>query len=205
MLYFGMLYFLMLCYVTLCLVMLCYDLVFYVFVYVRLCFYVILCYVVLHFVFFCYVTLLFIMLCYGKALGLGKKNLAYRRQRISKPMRIDWNPWNPPQTFVQKILISWYPEWVNCKVFLNLNQSIERKFKNLPLEKCRFITDIKTMFWDTAQYFHSKQLKHSFEKIFSLKLGQVGCKRQKKYFQINIVTCLFMPASPNLLVQLRYF
>ena len=57
----------------------------------------------------------------------------------------------------------------------------------------------------TAQYFHSKQLKYSVEKIFSLKFGQVGCKRPKSYFQINIMTCLFMPASPNLLVHLSYF
>ena len=44
-------------------------------------------------------------------------------------------------------------------VFFNLNQSIEQKIKNLQCEKCRFITDIKITFWDTAKYFHSKHLK----------------------------------------------
>ena len=34
------------------------------------------------------------------------------------------------------------------------------------VEQC---ADIKIKFWDTAQYFHSKQPNYSFEKIFSLK------------------------------------
>ena len=51
----------------------------------------------------------------------------------------------------------------NARVFFNLNQSIEQKVKNLQLEKCRYIKD-KT-FWDTAQYFHSEQLRKLFEKI----------------------------------------
>ena len=106
----------------------------------------------------------------------------------------------PLQTFVPQILVSWYPEWANCKGFWNLNQSIEQKVKNLQLEKCRYIKDIKIMFWDTEQYFHSKQLRKSFEKICSLKFVQVGYKRQNSFFQINIVTCSFMPASPNLLL-----
>ena len=38
------------------------------------------------------------------------------------------------------------------------------------------------MFWDTAQYFHSKQLKYSLEKICSLKFGMVECTRRKKLF-----------------------
>ena len=36
------------------------------------------------------------------------------------------------------------------------------------------------MFWDTAQYFHSKTLRKSVEKIFSLKFVQVGYKRPQK-------------------------
>jgi hypothetical protein len=84
-----------------------------------------------------------------------------------------------------------------ARVFWNLNQSIEQKVKNLQLEKCRYIKEIKITFWDTAQYFHSKQLRKSFEKIFSLKCVQVENKRPKSCFQINIVTYSFMPASLN--------
>ena len=65
----------------------------------------------------------------------------------------------PPQTFVPKI---WYLGISNlpfARVFLNLNQSIEHRIENFQLEKCRYITDIKIKFWDTAQYFHSKKLK----------------------------------------------
>ena len=112
----------------------------------------------------------------------------------------------PTTTFVPKILVSWFTEWVNCKGFLE-PKSIhwKKKQKNLKLEKWSYITDIKITFWETAQYIHSKQLEYSFEKIFSLIFGQIGCKRQKSYFQTNIVTCLFIPTSPNLLVQLSYF
>ena len=103
---------------------------------------------------------------------------------------------------------SWYlgiQNWPIARVFWNLNQSIEQKVKNLQLEKCRYIKDIKITFWDTAQYFHSKQLRKSFEKKISLKFVQGGYKRQTSFFQINIVTCSFMPASLNLQVQLSYF
>ena len=61
----------------------------------------------------------------------------------------------PTQTFVPKIFVSWYLGIRNGSIargFWNLNQSIEQKIKNLKLEKCRYITDIKIMFWDTAQY-----------------------------------------------------
>ena len=88
----------------------------------------------------------------------------------------------PPKLLSQK---SWYLGIRNgsiTRVFWNLNQSIAQKIKNLQLEKFIYITDIKIMFCNTAQYFHSKQLKYSFEKIFSMKFGQVGCKRQKKSF-----------------------
>jgi hypothetical protein len=61
-----------------------------------------------------------------------------------------------------------------ARAFWNLNQSIEQKVKNLQLEKCSYIKDIEITFWNTAQYFHSKQLRKSFEKIFSLNLVQVG-------------------------------
>ena len=58
---------------------------------------------------------------------------------------------------------------------------------------CRYNTDINITIWDTAQYFHSKQLlKKSFEKICPLIFVQVGCKSQKSYFQI---TWSFMPAG----------
>ena len=79
--------------------------------------------------------------------------------------------------------------------------------KNLKLAigKCIYITDIKTTFWDTAQYFHSKQLRKSFEKIFSLKFVKVGYKRPNSFFQKNIVTCSLVPALLNLQVQLSYF
>ena len=43
--------------------------------------------------------------------------------------------------------------------FWNLNQSIEQKIKNLLLEKFRNIKDIQITFWDTAECFHSKQLR----------------------------------------------
>ena len=111
---------------------------------------------------------------------------------------------NHPQLLSQK---SWYLGIQNGPVargFWNLNQSIEQKVKNLQLEKCWYIQDIKITFWDTAQYFHSKQLIKSVEKIFLLKFVHVWNKRQKKKFQTNIVTCSFMPASLNLQVQLSY-
>ena len=118
---------------------------------------------------------------------------------------LDWNPRNHPKLLSQK---SWHLGIRNgpiARVFWNLNQSIEQKVKNLQLEKCRYIKDIKIMFWDTAEYFHSKQLRKSFEKIFSLKFVQVGYKRQNSFFLLYIVTCSFIPASLNLLVQLSYF
>ena len=119
-------------------------------------------------------------------------------------MRLYWNPRNHPKLLSQK---SWYLGIQNGPIargFWNLNQSIEQKVKNLQLEKCRYIKDIKITFWDTAQYFHSKQLIKSVEKIFLLKFVHVWNKRPKKYFQTNIVTCSFMPASLNLQVQLSY-
>ena len=73
------------------------------------------------------------------------------------------------------------------------------------MEKCIFMKDIKITFWDTVQYFHTKKLRKSFLKILSLKFVQAGYKRQKVFFFFNIVTWSFMPASPNLLVQLSYF
>ena len=78
-----------------------------------------------------------------------------------------------------------------ARAFWNLNQSIEQKVKNLQLEKCRYIKDIKITFWDTAQYFHSKQLRKSFEKIFSLKFVQVGYKRPKSFFSNKYCDLLF--------------
>ena len=111
---------------------------------------------------------------------------------------------NHPKLLSQK---SWYLGIQNGPIargFWNLNQSIEQKVKNLQLEKCRYIKDIKITFWDTAQYFHSKQLIKSVEKIFLLKFVHVWNKRPKFFFQTNIVTCSFMPASLNLQVQLSY-
>ena len=103
----------------------------------------------------------------------------------------------PPQTFVPK---SWYLGIQNGlipRVFWNLNQSIEQKIKNLQLKKCRYITNIKITFLDTSQYFHSKQLTYSFEKIFSLKLGQVVTKSEK----LNKSIKLDLPSCPlNLLI-----
>ena len=49
----------------------------------------------------------------------------------------------PPLTFVPTIVVSWYPEWANCKGFWNLNQSIKQKIKKLQMEKCRYIRNIK--------------------------------------------------------------
>ena len=44
----------------------------------------------------------------------------------------------------------------------------------MQLEKCKYIKDKKKiMFWDTAQYFHSKQLIKSVEKICLLKFFNV--------------------------------
>ena len=80
---------------------------------------------------------------------------------------------NHPKLVSQK---SWYLGIQNGPIargFWNLNQSIEQKVKNLQLEKCRYIKDIKITFWDTAQYFHSKQLIKSVEKIFLLKFVHV--------------------------------
>ena len=114
------------------------------------------------------------------------------------------NPRNHTKLLSQK---SWHLGIRNGPIargFWNLNQSIEQKVKNLQLEKCRCIKDIKITFWDTAQYFHSKQLIKSFEKIFSLKFVQVGYKRPNRFFQINIVTCSFMPASQNLQLFLNH-
>ena len=96
-----------------------------------------------------------------------------------------WNPRNHPKLFSQK---SWYLGIRNGPIvrgFWNLNQSIEQNGKNLQLEKCIIIKGIKITFWDTAQYFHRKQLRKSFEKIFLLKFVEVGYKRKKKFFQIN--------------------
>ena len=113
------------------------------------------------------------------------------------------NPRNHPKLLSQK---SWYLGIQNESIargFWNLNQSIKQKIKNLQLEKCTYITDIKIKILGHCVVFSLKQLKYSLEKICSS--GQVGCKRQKSYSQINIVTCMFMHASPNLLVQLNYF
>ena len=80
---------------------------------------------------------------------------------------------NHPKLLSQK---SWYLGIQNGPIargFWNLNQSIEQKVKNLQLEKCRYIKDIQITFWDTAQYFHSKQLIKSVEKIFLLKFVHV--------------------------------
>ena len=129
----------------------------------------------------------------------------HRRFRIGLPKMHRLKSKEPPQTFVPQILASSYPKWANCKGFLEPKSVIDQKFKNLQLEKCRYIKDIQIMFWDTAQYFHSKQLRKSFEEIFSLKFVQVGYKRPTSFFQTNIVTCFFMPASLNLQVQLSYF
>ena len=46
----------------------------------------------------------------------------------------------------------------------------------------KYIKDIKITFLDTAQYFHSKQQRKSFEQIFSLKFVQVGYKRPTSLF-----------------------
>ena len=141
---------------------------------------------------------------YGNKSQIHIKNPAYKRQWISRPMRIDWSPRNHPKLLSQK---SWHLGIRNgpiARVFWILNQSIEQKVKNLRLEKCRYIKDIKVTLWDTAQYFDSKQLRKSIKKICSLKFVRVGYKRQTSFFQINIVTCSFMPASPNLLGQLSY-
>ena len=84
-----------------------------------------------------------------------------------------------PNFFSQK---SWYLGILNGSIargFGKLNHSIEQKIKNLQLETCRYITDIKITFWDCT-VFSLKSAKNSFHKIFSLKVGQVGCKRQKK-------------------------
>ena len=59
--------------------------------------------------------------------------------------------------------------------------------------------------WRCLQNIVLQNPKKIFEKIFSLKFVQVGYKRPKSFFQINIVTCSFMPASLNLQVQLSYF
>ena len=64
----------------------------------------------------------------------------------------------------------------------------------MQLEKCRYLTDIQITFWDTAQYFNSKQLKYSFEKKISLKVGQIGCKRPNSYF-LNKYCDLLVNAS----------
>ena len=42
---------------------------------------------------------------------------------------------------------------------LNLNQPIHKESENSQWEKCRYKTVIEKMFSDTAQYFHSKNLK----------------------------------------------
>ena len=39
-------------------------------------------------------------------------NISYFRQRAKLKSK------EPPQTFVPKILVSWYPKWANCKGFL---------------------------------------------------------------------------------------
>ena len=38
------------------------------------------------------------------------------------------------------------------------------------------------MFWDSAQYFHSKQLRKSFEKNIFTKIWPVWMKKSKKLF-----------------------
>ena len=138
-------------------------------------------------------------------LCLKKDNYCKYTQKMVGHLSINWNPRNHPKLLSKK---SWHLGIRNGPIargFWNLNQSIEQKVKNLQLEKCRYIKDIKITFWDTAQYFHSKQLRKSFEKIFSLKFVQVGYKRPKCFFQINILACSVMPASLNLQVQLSYF
>ena len=106
-----------------------------------------------------------------------------------------WNPRNQPKLLSQKY---WHLPVRNgsiARAFWNLNQSIDQKVKNLQLEKCRYIKDIKNTFWDTAQYFHSKQQRKSFEKICSLKFVQVGYKKPKSFFSSNKYCDLLFHAS----------
>ena len=115
---------------------------------------------------------------------------------------LNWNPRNHPKPLSEK---SWHLGIRNgpiAKVFWNLNKSIEQKNKNVD-KKCRYIKDIKNYTLGHCTVFSLKHLKKSFEKIFLLKF--VGYKRPKSLFQINFVTCSFMPASLNLQVQLSYF
>ena len=96
-------------------------------------------------------------------------------------MLVYWSPRNHPKLLSQK---PWHLLIRNGPIargFWNLNQSIEQKVKNLQLEKSIYIKDITITFWDTAQYFHSKQLRKSF-----------GYKRPKSFFQIHIVIFSFI-------------
>ena len=87
---------------------------------------------------------------------------------------------------------SWYLVIRNGPIargFWNLFQSIEQKLKNLHVEKFRYRTDIKITFWDTAQYFHSKQVKKNHqkeeEKITEIKPGwikKIKNKNKKKSY-----------------------
>ena len=102
---------------------------------------------------------------------------------VNENNEVNWNPRNHPQLLSQK---SWHLGIRNGPIargFWNLNQSIEQKVKNLLLEKCRYIKDIQITFWDTAQYFHSKQLIKSFEKIFSLIFSRLEINGKKVVFK----------------------
>ena len=121
--------------------------------------------------------------------SLDKNNILLRQNIIY------WNPRNHLQLLSKKSWLLGIWNGPIARGFWNLNQSIEQKDKNLQLEKCRYTKDIKIMFWDTAQYFHSKQLRKLFKKSVHKNLSRFDMKGQKGFFLINIVTCSFMPVS----------
>ena len=88
---------------------------------------------------------------------------------ITENKHLHGNPRNHPKLLSHK---SWHLRIRNgpiARAFWNLNQSIDQKFKNLQLEKCRYIKD-KNYVLGHCTVFSLKQL----EKIVSLKFVQVG-------------------------------
>ena len=128
----------------------------------------------------------------GHCMGLHKKHLT---EVAAWTCWLNWNPRNHPKLFSQK---SWHLGIRNGPIargFWNLNQPIEQKVKKLRLKKCRYIKDIKITFWDTAQYFHSKQLRKSFEKNLFTKIFTGWIYKAKKFFFANKYCDLLFHAS----------